>query len=82
LPHPSETATASSGRPAVSPAEYKSAVMGSPPPHAVGPQQLDLPTDRAISPYFSRTASWRCVSDIVRLPDVIGRDWVVIGSDN
>jgi hypothetical protein len=58
LPQPRETATASSGRPLVSASEYKFDVMGSPHPHEVGPQHPPpLPTERAISPYFSRTAS-------------------------
>ena len=52
LPHPRETATASSGSPAFSLSEYRFDVIASPPPHAVGPQQLVFPNERAMSPVF------------------------------
>src|SRR5579859_1443561 len=60
LPQPSDAATASRGSPLVSASEYKSDVIGSPHPQAVGPQQpvgVDaLLTALAMAPYFSRTA--------------------------
>src|SRR5678810_406104 len=56
FPQPSETATASPGSPAVSAAEYRSELIGSAQPQVDGPQHPVFPTDRAISPYFSRTA--------------------------
>src|SRR5512142_3439328 len=69
LPHPSDAATASRGSALVSASEYRSDVIGSPPPQGVGPQQpfvvdaLDaLLTALAMAPYFSRTA-W-CTSDM------------------
>src|SRR5438093_1155051 len=62
LPHPSDAVTASAGRPPVSASEYRLEVIGSPQPHAAGPQQPLLVdaflTDSAMAPYFSRTAFW------------------------
>src|SRR5205809_6504101 len=62
LPQPSEAVTASAGRPLVSASEYRFDVIGSPQPHAVGPQHSVLVeafrTDSAIAPYFSFTACW------------------------
>src|SRR5436309_4467515 len=62
LPQPSDAVTASAGRPLVSASEYRFDVIGSPQPHAVGPQQPVLIdpflTESAMAPYFSRTACW------------------------
>src|SRR5256885_113217 len=60
LPQPSDAVTASAGRPLVSASEYKLEVIGSPQPHAAGPQQSALVeavvTAVAMAPYLSRTA--------------------------
>src|SRR6266487_728667 len=69
LPQRSDAVTASAGRPLVSASEYRFDVIGSPQPHAVGPQQPVLVeaflTESAMAPYFSRTACW--MSDMTAL---------------
>src|SRR6185503_11562524 len=73
LPQPSDAVTASAGRPLVSASEYRLEVIGSPQPHAVGPQHPVLAealvTEVAMAPYFSRTAC--CMSDMYPLLEFV-----------
>src|SRR5262249_31005029 len=68
LPHPSDAATASAGRPLRSASEYRFDVIGSSHPHVAGLLHVDADdslTAAAIARYFSFTACW--TSDMVEL---------------
>src|SRR5258707_11377694 len=54
--------------------------MGSPHPQAAGPQPLpSLPTAFAMAPYFSRTASWTCISAMGQSPRIRVNVYEILG---